>query len=370
MGLCLGFAILVSISVLTNNVGPTSNGMNVAQWVNSTQTELGFLMDSNGAAVVEGFGKAGIPFFIKEFHRALSERGGKTNWLSGQLAKLGWVSLRPETRRAKALGALAVLGRHHPEEIDPFFTGLLSTTNRAESISMMGYMGSRHFHFLTNLIASPNRKDSEDAIWGLVGMGTNAEAAVPLILSCITNYQNRGRRWWFSLYALKQIGGDHEATLPTLLSLLESSNRDAHSMIPRILSQMTNHFDKIGPEFVRLGQAPITATNDPGEFVSCYLFRVGVASDVGVPILIQRLVHAIAQDGHVPGPNSQMVSSLRYLAQYGSDAGEAIPLIENEVLLHLPIVTDRSAPIWLTRRNIEISLRKIDPRWKRPVVPK
>lgn len=72
------------------------------------------------------------------------------------MAKLGKVSRPPEARRRNALWALTLLGRHHPEDVDPFFTGLLSTTNRHESIPLLGYMGDRHFDFLTNLIAGPN----------------------------------------------------------------------------------------------------------------------------------------------------------------------------------------------------------------------
>ncbi|MFT6619703.1 MAG: hypothetical protein ACJASX_002606 [Limisphaerales bacterium] len=344
--------------------------MNVSQYINSTNGGYLLLQSSNMAAVVVGFGREGVPYFIEEFWNASSQIGGNTNWLSAQLVKLGKVSLSPIIRRRNALLSLTILGRQHPEEVDPFFTDLLSTTNRHESIQLLGHMGDRHFNFLTNLIAAPNRDDAQAAIWGLVGMGTNAQAAVPLVFSSITNHPNRRRMGWYPLFALQHIGEHHVATLPTLIGLLGSTDRDARFMITRLLAQMTNHHDQIAPVFARLGQKPITATNDPGEFVSYYLSRVGVPPDVAVPILIRRLKHAITQDGSVPDPNSQTSGSLSILSPYGFDARDAIPLIENEVLPHLPVITDRSNPIWLTRYTIENSLRKIDPAWKRPVAPK
>ena len=111
--------------------------MNVSQYINSTNGGYLLLQSSNMAAVVVGFGREGVPYFIEEFWNASSQIGGNTNWLSAQLGK---VSLSPIIRRRNTLLSLTILGRQHPEEVDPFFTDLLSTTNRHESIRLLGHM--------------------------------------------------------------------------------------------------------------------------------------------------------------------------------------------------------------------------------------
>ena len=94
----------------------------------------------------------------------------------------------------------------------------------------MGNSGHRHFGFLTNLIAGPDVKDAGAAINGLYLMGTNAQAAVPLVFSNLKKRgKTEGKNWWENLVLISEIGRHHEMTVPTLLPILEHTNEHARA---------------------------------------------------------------------------------------------------------------------------------------------
>lgn len=365
LALVSGFSLLWMLSHVIPG-GPTSNGMTVSEWLNATNK--GHIWQDASSdhigPVIEEFGPEAVPLFIAEFKEAISGQRAEESWISRNVPGMSRPRVDAANIRDRSFRALAILGRHHPELVDPFFEEQLRTTNRQEALFYLGATGLRHYHFFTNLIAGTNSSDVGAALQGLQFMGTNAEPAVPLVFATMEKHgAARGKDWWLHLTILARIGEHHEQTVPTLLQMLQHTNQAARILAGHTLVRMTNQYDRIRPEFVRLASLPITATNDPGRYVANDLFRMGVPPEVGVPILMKRLEYMVQLDGHIPDPNSRTCHWLRWISQYGSNAAPAIKLMEEKVLPNIPESADRIRGPGRLRWEIERSLRRIDPGW-------
>jgi hypothetical protein len=369
LGLFAAVLILVVGQVIFLKSEPTSHGMTVTEWLNDTNSQH-YVWNTNFAVVAAGFGTNGAPYFNDAL---LDDKPAAKSLLARVQELLGLpmaMSNVPQMRRVRAFMSLISIGREHPDRIDPYFFAMLNTTNRGMAITAFGYFGDRHFAFLTNLITGTNGDEAVAAVSSLCNMGTNAQAAVPLILARIGDLMVFTDSYFPFSNVRKQIGLNHPDTLPVLIQLMEHPARRARQQSPYALAHMTNHHQEIAAAFVKLARKPMLNQHDPGEFVCSLLFDVGVSPDDAVPLLIHRLKRGIVNDG--AAPEAQLtIRWLRNLHRYGIAAKPAIPIVERD-LLSMPsrqINPDspkelRLSPVQRdTIATIHGLLKSIDPTW-------
>lgn len=359
LGQIIGLLLVIGAGVgvyqyLTSLRGPTSNGMSVREWLSQTNSFKGF-DDPRLAEEVYAFGPDAAPAFIRAFHWATNSGAKEFEWFGLKKGK----SSRPgDHRYNRVIQALVVLGRKYPEKVDPFFYELMGGAKRGNAIYLLGYMGERHFSFLTNLVTT-NSADSMAALNGLQGMKTNAVNAVPLIVSEIESGR-RDSRWYLNAaLVLSTIGPDHPLTLSTMLDGLMSTNKYVHSWSSVGLKRLTNQYEQIRPYYVRLAGRPVGMTNgfDPGSRGSFNLKGLGVSPETGVPIITRRLNEWMDIERGVPRKHMTLYTA-RALSNYGAAASNGIPAVEaamNE-LRALADPTNSSA----IRKEAERSLRSFE----------
>lgn len=317
---------------------------------------------------VEELGADAVALVINAYHSANAGPGETRNWIRKHVPGLSRANLRPDELRSHALRTLSALGASYPAPVDRFYYDEIRTTNRIPILYSMAASGMRHFAFVTNLVTKGTIHDQGHAIRALGELGRNAQSAVPLVLSTLEKHgAKRDEIWWSGSLVLARIGQDHALTVPALLGQLEHTNTAARKAATDTLVDLTNHLHQIRHEFVRLARVPITPTNDPGEFVSHQLERLRVPPEIGVPILMKRLRHAIKLDGLAPDFNSPTCRWLSTISTYGTNAAPAIDLIEEKLLSHLSPPPDPNRfqpPVGSGLWRIQQSLRRVDPKWR------
>ncbi|MFT4689119.1 MAG: hypothetical protein ACJASX_001371 [Limisphaerales bacterium] len=371
LGLSAALAILVIGQVMILNSEPTSHGMTVSEWLNETNRQY-YVWGTNFEAVATGFGTKAAPYF----YSALIEPQPRSKALWTQLREFlklpGLQTIKPHARRDRAFWSLIRLGKLHPAIIDPYFATMLETTNRAMAISALGVLGNRHLAILTNFVAGTNQDDAITAVWSLRSMGTNAQAAVPVIVARsreLASYSGN----WDHLLALSHIGQNDPRVLDALLALMTDPEEHARQRSTVALASMTNQYHLIAPVFLETARQTFDGTNDAGLLTCLHLRRVGVSAGDAVPELLRRLELAIYRDG-ADERAPETANILSYLALYGTDASPAIAVIERETLLSLYKEWDRDLMIVggptrtlrQTISKIEMLLQSIDPSWKPP----
>ncbi|MGB0579611.1 MAG: hypothetical protein ACPGVU_07915 [Limisphaerales bacterium] len=365
IGLILFLCLLGVMATLLvfNAAEPTSGDLTVSNWLAQRGNDSTVFHDPARKEVILRFGPESIRYFMAHYRSAVAELAKKDNWLTKQKAKwFGDPDIPAGRRKNAALIALTVLAQKYPAEVDPFFQEQLKSPRRQEIFMALGYAGPQYFHFLTNTIAGPDPGESSMAMLSLSGMSTNAQAAVPLVVNTITNRPNAGKTWWFGLFTLAVIGPDHEATLPTLFRLLRSPHVDARWASSSALASMTNQYDVILPEFVRVAREYARDTNGIGSSSLRYIRPGGLAPEIVVPFLINGLARAIETDGASTQARSQTIFHLEQLSEFKAKAKDAIPLVKERLLpLHTPPPGAKPSK---QLRRIEEYLRAIDRNWR------
>jgi hypothetical protein len=319
-------AVPIVMQVCSIRWQPVSQGMTITEWLNGTPPTA-------NDEVLKGFDASAIPYLIDEYREA--EARSSVIFKALREKFFGEIKVRSaRSRRLTALHAFSILGRKDPAAVEPFLFELLSIPHRDSrdyALYTLGTLGPQHFQLLTNWVSSTNVSESGAAMSGLAQMGTNARAAVPLIISRIFDQPNGKSNYARCLMTLPIIGPDHPQTFPTLLSAIGDLDQRIQRCALVALGEMTNRFPIIAEEVLRVAQMPAIGTNDVGYVPTIFMARLGVRPDDGIPLIVERLRTAMSLTNKNDFYN-ETTMGYRSLQPWGTNASAAVLFLEDELL--------------------------------------
>ena len=367
------FGLMAVLPALLEDV-PRSGGLSVSEWLYQSNEDFARqgVTQPNAGQKVEEFGPEAIPLIIEQFHTVRPPASGVYENLCTFLPLPKHTQPDIEELRRRCYFALSVLGRQHPEKVDPFFHAQLTTEGRHEAISWLGALGPRHLPTITNLLNGTDGSDANAAIHSLYHTGTNTTAFNPLIIHAINRHAGTNKLFRNHIYKMSWDAEQHDYALTGLIELLSHPSLNVQRDAFGVLLCVTNQFERLRPVFAQVASRSAAKTADLGDVAVRILHETGVPYETAVPILIDRLRQFIELE---PNPMSSILrieSCLVAMANYGPPAEDAVPLVEKLLDAMPPDLeeayqrTSRRTP---TKRDIEFQLRKIEPSWTRPPSP-
>lgn len=374
LGLLMAFAALVGHHVSTFKPEPRSSDVRLTSWLRDARFEyLKPSADPETIRFVAAFGEDAIPRLLEEYQVAGSRLDRHRQWLVRQLPGKRAEPSNEAQRRLKALTALAVLGCRYPEKVDPLMSTVTAWPECGQVLSLLGKLGPHYVPLLTNIIATSSQRNAGIAIESLSLVGTNAQAAIPLVLAAIEKQWRNNVYYAEDARLVQRMGAVPRVEIERMLILLNDRNPAVRQHSAEFLAGLTNHRPSIRTEMKRMAMLPMVAGYDPGQWTARLLPQVGVPAREALPLLVMRLQVAIETKRWADGHDSAYVYA-GAIANYGSAARDAVPLILDQLHPRLRELADpkrTTHPEALQRakamlKQLESWLHKMDPAWRRP----
>lgn len=277
---------LIALQVLSTPAkrAPISNEMRLSEWLHGRNRAAFDLTRSDTVQLIQGFGPEAIPLLIKAHRSAASLPPKSGRSIFGRKGP----QLTPAQMKLRALTGLVVLSHDYPEDVDPFIRGLLSTTDRAQTIPFLGFLGPRYFDALTNIIATGSVRDMQLAVEQLNRMNAKAPDGIPVVVDRVMTEWNGGSSSLDPLRLLDDLRPLPPDTIKLFLKGMGSTNSWVRHGCVRALSRIP-HAKPLAADVLR----NMAQTNRPGtpaaSFAILNLNGFGVRGDEILPLALANL---------------------------------------------------------------------------------
>ena len=308
-----------------------SGRLNLMDWLENPKQPTVNLNREEQVDEINAFGPGAIGHLIHVYRN----NPAKSTWLAPSTRpRLPWKS-----QQQKALAALVILSRDHPQKVDPFFAELLRGPRRGNMlVPLLGYAGPRYLATLTNLMSTSDRRYTADTLKSLSRLGTNAWMAPRQYLSIRANWPGNLLMPFPDTETLRRFGKLPESEIRLLLGFLDHTNKTVQELTVHILSRLPENRARIRPVILRLAVQPPERDTDIGKSAAIALTNLETPAEQAVPILLRRLERAIGahlrelqflKNDH----QDHVTDYLSALSHYDAEATNALKLIESKILV-------------------------------------